>query len=357
MHFGNPTALWLLALWPALAWLGWLSLRWRDRAAARLGSPDLVARLYPPTVRLWRRHRLLLALAATLLLTIAAARPQYGRIEKSIKSYGVNVLIGLDCSRSMLAEDVDPNRLDAARDSFAWLIRSLRGNRVGVMAFAGDAILNCPMTLDEEMALQILEALDTTTVGAPGTDLGRAIDTAAGAFERGAGQGARVLILITDGEDNEGKGLEAVKRAADLGIVLDAIGIGTETGSPLRADDGGFKEDAEGRMVNTRLSMDTLHAMAEATGGRAYAAGNAPRAAIDRVAAHIEQLEKAELQTRVRIIHQDRYAWFVAPALALLILMLLLRPAPPERVPLPAIPLKKAAPEKAGATDSTPSRA
>jgi Ca-activated chloride channel family protein len=329
MHFGNPTALWLIALWPVLAALGWLALRARDRVAARLGSPALVGRLYPSSVRLWRRRRVLLALTAILLLTVAAARPQYGEVEKSMQSFGVNVLIGLDCSRSMLAEDAPPNRLEAARSGFNSLLGSLRGNRVGVMAFAGDAVLNCPMTLDDVMARRILEALDTQTVGVPGTDLGRAIDVAIGAFDRGAVRGARVMILVTDGEDNEGKGLTAAQRAAEHDIVIDAIGIGTETGSPLREQDGGFKEDADGKMVNSRRRMETLQAIAEATGGRAIAAGANPRAAIDAVAAHVTRLEKSEMESRKRVIHLDRFHWLAAPALALLVLMLLL-PAEPR---------------------------
>jgi Ca-activated chloride channel family protein len=329
MHFGNPQALWLLILWPALAALGWAALRRQRRVAARLGSPEVVERLYPPSVVAWRRRRLAAGLAAMALLMLAAARPQYGEVERTIRAHGTNVLIALDCSKSMLAEDVAPSRLEAARGALGWLLRSLEGNRVGVMAFAGDAILNCPMTLDSGMADTILKALDTGTVGAPGTDLGRAIDVATAAFERGAGQGGRVLVLVTDGEDLGAKALEAARRAAKKGIVIDAIGIGSERGAPLRNANGDFKEDASGAKVNTRLRMDILSQATRATGGLALEAGADPQAAIDQVAAHVAAMQKAEMETRRRVVHQDRFVWAIVPALMLLALMLVDRPRSP----------------------------
>jgi Ca-activated chloride channel family protein len=330
MHFGNPQALWLLILWPFLAALGWAALRRQGRVAARLGTPAVVARLYPTSVATWRRRRLAVGLAAMALLMLAAARPQYGEVERTIRAHGTNVLIALDCSKSMLAEDVAPNRLEAARGALGWLLRSLEGNRVGVMAFAGDAIVNCPMTLDSGMAGTILKALDTTTIGAPGTDLGRAIDVATGAFERGAGQGGRVLVLVTDGEDLGAKALEAARRAAQKGIVIDAIGIGAERGAPLRDENGGFKEDASGAKVNSRLRMDILAQATRATGGVAIEAGADPQAAIDQVAACVAAMQKAEMETRRRVVRQDRFVWAIVPALMLLAWLLADRPRQPD---------------------------
>lgn len=350
MNFGNPDALWLLVLWPVVALIGWWALRGRDRAAARLGSPELLARLYPLSVRRWRRRRLMLALLATLLLMLAAARPQYGEVERTIRGQGINVMVALDLSRSMLAQDVEPTRLEAARESFMQLLLALRGNRVGVLAFAGDAFVACPMTLDVDMAQTILSALDTGTIGEQGTDIGRAIDVAIGAFERGAVEGGRALILITDGEDLEGEGAAAAARAAAAVIVIHAIGIGTELGGPIPLEEGGFQEDPSGQKVNTQMQLETLRAIAQAAGGQAFAAGDDPRAAIRSVTSLLHDLERTSLESRTRIVRVDRFRWFVVPALALLMLMLVLRPEPTlRRVP------SSAGGARAAATGAPPS--
>src|SRR5688572_2233668 len=130
MHFGNPQFLWLLLLWPVLAWLGWLALRWRNRVLERIGQPPLVTRLYPDSVGRWRRRQLLMALVAVGLVMIAAARPQYGKIEQTIRSIGANVIIALDCSNSMKAKDIQPtpqdmqpSRMKAAKQSLELLLR------------------------------------------------------------------------------------------------------------------------------------------------------------------------------------------------------------------------------------------
>ena len=346
MHFGNPQALWLLPVWLLLAVAGIRALAWRVRIARRIGQPELVGRLYPPEIRRWRRRRLILALAALLLLTVAAARPQYGRIERTLRSVGTNLLIALDCSRSMDAQDVQPSRIEAAKRSLELLLHRLAGNRVGLAAFAGEAILVCPMTLDQEMAVMALQNMDTETVGEPGTNIGAAIDLASEAFERSTPEGGRAMILLTDGEDRDGKGLDAARRAKLKNVKIYLIGIGTTRGAPLleKNDEGktggGFMEDpATGNKVNTRLRMDTLDAIAKATGGAAFAANDAPALAVDRVAQQIESLQKTDLESRKQVLYQDRFQWFLAPALLLILWMILLRPAPtrPEQ-DHPALP-------------------
>ena len=344
MHFGNPHLLYLLPVWVLLAILGGRALAWRTRVARRIGQPELVDRLYPAAVRRWRRRRLILALAALLLLIIAATRPQYGKIERSIHSVGTNVLIALDCSGSMDADDVPPTRLEAAKRSLEMMLHRLTGNRTGIIAFAGEALLQCPMTLDQEMTSLVLSNLDTEAVNVGGTDLGAAIDVAATAFDRGAPEGGRALVLITDGEDLEGKAAAAAKRAKEKKVRIYAIGIGTSRGTPLlekkreplnarpdappRSSAGGFKEDpTTGNKVNTRLRMDTLEEIARLTGGTAYAAEDAPALAVDNVAKQIETLQRIDLDARKQVLYQDRFQWFLAPALLLIFWMILLRPA------------------------------
>ena len=330
MHFGNPDALWLMLLWPVLLLLGWLTLRWRARTAGRIGEPELLARLYPASVRRWRRRRMLAWWIALLLLLFAASRPQYGKITQTIRSQGVNVIIALDCSPSMEAADMNPSRLARAKRDMKTLLSGLTGNRVGVVAFAGTAFLQCPMTLDRALAGKILDSIDTTSVGVPGTDIGQAIHVSAEALERGADDGGRALVLITDGEDNEGQGIEQAKQAAEHGLVIYALGFGSPRGSTLSDPEGGFKEDSQGNKVNTRLDMSTLEQIAQATGGVAYQAGDAPRQAIDDIAYRISQQQKTELERRRENVYQDRFHWFLLPALLLLLWAAISRPEQPE---------------------------
>lgn len=333
MHFGNPQILWLFLAWPLLAWLGWSALAWRRRVAGRIGQPELLGRLYPLSADRWRRRRLALALAAALLLIAAASRPQYGRIVQTTRSVGTNVLIALDCSASMRAQDVPPSRIERAKESLDLLLHRLQDDRVGIVAFAGVAFLQCPMTLDHGMASLILKSLDTGAIGVPGTDIGGAIQTAAQAFERGAGEGGRALVLLTDGEDLAGKALDAARDAAAKKIKIYAVGIGTARGAPLMEEGGkgGFKEDTTGAKVNTKLHMETLQKIAESTGGAAFDAENAPGPAVEAIARLIARQEKAELDSRQQILYQDRFQWFLTPALILILCLMLLRPEPARR--------------------------
>lgn len=331
MHFGNPQLLWLLLAWPALAWLGWWSLARRRRLVQRMGESQVLERLYPEAVRVWRRRRVILWLAVLALLTVAAARPQYGRIERAWKSMGTHVLIALDCSPSMAADDVIPNRLERAKRSVRRLMRDLRGNRVGIVAFAGVGLLQCPMTLDHSLALLVLDAMDTETIGVPGTDLGAAIRVAVDAFERGTVQGGRALVLITDGEDHQGAWRETAREAAEKGVHIYAIGIGTDDGSTLRNPDQSLKEDSEGHKVNTRLDMGTLQELASITNGAAFEAGGAPARVVEAISRMIQNQEKSEFESKRHTIYQDRFDWFLVPAL-FLIVWLLLNHAPPTKI-------------------------
>jgi Ca-activated chloride channel homolog len=333
VHFGNPQLLWLLLAWPPLLWLGQWSLAWRRRLEQRLGQPALLGRLHPASVVGWRRRRLGLLSAAVLLLIVAAARPQYGQIEQTLRSMGVNVLVAMDCSASMRARDAQPtlgaqspSRLDWAKQSLQWIIRQIHGDRIGIISFAGDAFLQCPLTLDYDLAGVVLDALDSHTVSRQGTDLGRAIDVASEAFAHGAEDGGKALVLITDGEDNEGHALEATRRAAAKGIVIYAIGVGSERGAPITGDNGQFMADKSGAKVNSQLRMDALEAIAKETGGVAYQAGTSPGIIAEKIAERIQGQEQAEMESRRQIMYQDRFQWFLWPALLLIVWALLSRP-------------------------------
>lgn len=340
MQWGNPTALWTLLIVPLAALVAWWAARRRRGAVQKLGTAELVDRLYAESVRRWRLRKTLAALAALLLLCLGAARPQYGRVEQTVRRAGIDIILAVDVSASMLAGDLEPHRLARAREALARLLGRLRGNRIGIIAFAGDAFLLCPMTQDSAIAKMVLESIDERTVGVQGTDLGRVIEVAQGAFKRG-GDGSHVLVLITDGEDNEARGLAAATEAAET-LRIYAVGIGTERGAPVPEGRQGYKESAGGGKVVSRLDMQTLSAIARETGGTAYAVGDNPAAAVGIVADEIDQLEKIMQESRKFVIYQDRYGWFVVPAMALMLWLLLSRPQQATQ-PRPALDLTPAA--------------
>lgn len=325
MQFGNPIALWFLALIPAVLGLGWYAQRRRNHAADRFGSGEVVARLYSDSIRAWRVRKIIVASLAFGLLALAAARPQYGKIEQNIVKGSIDVIVAIDLSPSMLATDVKPNRLDKAKKNMRRLVRRLSGNRVGIVAFAGEALLVCPMTIDSGLASLVLRSLDVDTIGAKGTDLGRAIDVSIDAFTRG-GDGSRVLVLLTDGEDNEGRGVAAARRAKREGVRIFAIGIGTSRGAPVPDGKGGYKGGFIGGKLVSRLDMGALNKIAQSTGGAAYDAGNDPAAAINFIALQVAGMNQAERDSKTFVIHRDRFGWFVAPALLLLAWLAVTKP-------------------------------
>lgn len=342
MHFGNPLALWALTALPLLALLAWWGQRRRRRAIERIGESGLITQLVPAEIARWRKRRIYIALAVFTLLALASARPQYGQIEQTIKRAGVDVIVAIDTSRSMLAPDVEPNRLTRAKESLYRLVNRLRGNRIGIIAFAGEAFLLCPMTHDVSLASLVLEAVDEDSVGVQGTDLGKAIEVARGAFERSS-VGTPVLVLLTDGEDNEGRGRLAAEEAAKAGIVIHCIGIGTDRGAPVPEivpeQDGNanapikYKVDEFGTSVVSRMNFSSLETISEMTGGQAYVAGDNPISAVNSISLRIDRMEKSDVESKKMMIYQDRFGWFVAPAIVLLSWLLLTRPRPNHRRP------------------------
>lgn len=332
MNFGNPAALWALFLLPVAGGIGWLGVARGQTLIATLGTPSVVERLFPPTVARWRRRRVMGSLAVLLLLTIAAARPQYGRIEQTLHRRSVDIMIAIDTSPSMLVADVAPDRLTQAKDIVRRLSVSLRGNRVGIIAFAGDAFMLCPLTLDYSIANLIVDSIDATSVPIAGTDFGRVIDIASGAFER-EGSANPALIIISDGEDNEGRGLIAAAQAARKNLRIYTIGVGTERGAPVPDGRGGYKELPDGSKVLSRLDSEGLAAIAAQGGGLARNSGDGMAASVDAIVKDIRGLDEARVEARKIVIYQDRFSWFVIPAAALLVWLLLTKPEQPARRP------------------------
>ncbi len=322
MRFAHPQILWLLLAVGAFGFWAWLRTRGGRKALEEALGPVMAVRLTSHLrwdLAMWAR---LLPVVALGLLVLAAARPQRGSKVVEATRKGVDVIVCLDVSESMMAEDLRPSRLERARHEIARLIDLLKGDRLGLVAFAGAAFVQCPLTLDYAAAKMFLEYMTPDLIPEPGTDLGEAISVAVRAFgEDEQSAGTRALVLISDGEDH-GQGLEAaLEKAQRARVRIFAVGIGSEEGEPIPVYDEagnfkGHKRDRQGKVVLTRLDEESLKRAAAATGGLYVRAGAS--LGLERVAAEIEKMEKRELKGGLRILYEDRYAYFVWPALLLL---------------------------------------
>lgn len=323
MHFGEPRALLLLLMVPLLGvFMAFVRVR-RRRLLRRFGQEDLVARLLdaPGTGRWFSRAALLLL--GTAALALALARPQWGKKVEEVHRKGVDVIIAMDVSSSMLAEDVKPSRLAQAREEVASLIDALDGDRVGLVAFAGEATLACPLTLDYSAAKVFLDVLDPGLIPVPGTAIASAIRKSAAAFG-GTEKRFKVLVVITDGEDHEHDAVAAAREAAKQGVVLYTLGVGTGAGSPIPVREAGgavtgFRKDREGRIVTTRLDPLKLAEIAEAAGGR-YLPLTPEGREIREIQDRIARMEHRDVSSRFITTYEERYQIPLAVALGALIL-------------------------------------
>ncbi len=316
MTFAAPGWLWGLALLPLLALLLWLERRARRHRLARFAAPGTAERiaLVEPSARPLVRGFLLVLAAGMVFL--ALARPRWGETEEELHVRGLDLVIALDLSRSMLAEDLAPSRLVVARAIARELAEKLPSDRVALVGFAGTAATLCPPTLDRGALALYLDAADPSVFGAQGTDLGAAIDEARRLFARHA-RARKVLVILSDGEDLAGHGLAAAKRAADEGITIYAIGVGTPRGGPVPVLDDTGKlvgyEEEHGRVVTSRLDEGTLAAVARAGGG-AYARATGFGEGVDRVVEALARLQRNDLGATLPRRRAERYRWPLALA-------------------------------------------
>jgi Ca-activated chloride channel homolog len=352
MKFARIEMLFLIWAVPllCLAWIyGW---RRRRRILRTFAAPRTLAGIVPAGITPRRRWGAVLALAAALCLATAMSGPQYGFHWQEVERRGVDIVIALDCSRSMLATDIQPNRLDRAKREIYDLLTMLEGDRVGLTAFSGTAFLQCPLTIDYQAFNLFLEVLTPDYLPVGGTDLAAALRTAQGAFDPKA-PAEKAVILITDGE-NTGPDdpLQTARDAQKAGIKLFCIGVGSNDGVPVPAAQGGFKKDATGRIVLSRLDESLLTRMALATGG-GYVRSVAGDMDLDTI--YREQIrghmKAATVHGGRKQVWSDRFQWPLALAVlfmfiirwmpsvkkaaaVLLLLTLITAPAPARAGPL-----------------------
>ncbi len=323
MRFAEPDFLWCLFTLPLFALLFVYAYHRRKKLAARFVSLSMLPKL-STSVSPWRRlTKILLLLLALAFLFVALARPQWGHKMEHIERRGLDLVLLQDISLSMLAEDIKPNRLVRSRHEIAAFLESLSGDRVGLVAFSGEAQVMVPLTLDYGTVQMMLQELNPGWL-MPGTNLESAIRKGMQLFKNSGGAGKySVMILMSDGEELEAEAVNAAKEAAELGIRIYTVGIGSREGVPIpvktKSGEVAYKKDVQGNIVTTRLEEGTLQEIANVTGGL-YFYANPSEFQLQKVLTEIASLEKKEQATDRLENYQDRYQIFLGLA-ALLFLV------------------------------------
>jgi Ca-activated chloride channel family protein len=331
MTFANPT--YLFCFIPLLLFglfLAVLAKRYRA-AVARLGTPELIDKLSATVNRRGRSWRIKLWFVALVFLTIALARPQWGSQVEYIERRGVEIMVVLDISESMLAEDFKPNRLARAKLEINELLERLEGNEVGLVLFSGAAFVQFPLTSDFATARMFLDAAQPELISRAGTALAEAIEIAITGFNEDRAT-QKVIVLLTDGENHEGDALAAAQQAAEQGIIAYTIGFGSPDGEPIpQYDQVGnlidYKRDRQGELVLTRLDEVGLQQIALLTEGRYFRAAADGRE-VGFLAEEIGKLETSELESRFETRGVERFQWFLFIAIIALIVIELI----PDRI-------------------------
>ena len=316
-RFANSEYLYLLLLIPVLAIIYALVARRRRHLLAMFGNLELLQGLMPDFSRGRLRLKFVLYLLAFACVVLAAARPQFGSKLREEKSKGVEMMLVVDVSNSMLAEDFEPNRLERTKYAIGKLFEGLHQERVGLVAFAGEPKVQLPITSDYRMAQAFAKRLSPSLVGEQGTAVGKALQLATLSFSSQSEQ-SRVIVLITDGENHEDDAVEAARVAKEQGIRIYTIGIGTPEGAPIKID-GEFVKDEDGQMVVSKLGEQMLEQIASITDG-AYVRATKQSIGLEEIVKSINEMEKSELSTVRYEEYNEQYQYLLAVALSLLLL-------------------------------------
>ncbi|MGI9115298.1 MAG: VWA domain-containing protein [Chthoniobacterales bacterium] len=317
MSFGAPIWFWALAILPVFVLL---YLKNERRSAALLRefvSPRLLPQLAGNIDRVRRALRFGFVLLALALAIIALAKPRWGYTYEDVKRRGLDLLIAVDTSRSMLSNDVAPNRLARVKLAAQDLITELNGDRVGLIAFAGRAFLQAPLTIDYDAAVESINDLDTKTIPEGGSNISEAIRLAASTFGKSA-MGNRALIIFTDGEELNGDAVQEAKKAAQAGVKIFTVGVGTPQGSLIPVENG-FVKDPKGQVVKSKLDENRLREIANATGGMYLHLESGPQTMRQLYGEGLSKLQAAEIDARLSQRPIERYEWPLGAAIIALI--------------------------------------
>lgn len=325
-RFEDSTYLWALAALPILTLFFFVAWRLRKQALARFGGEHIVRRLAPGLSRYKHIVKFSLLSVAFLLMIVALANPQWGSQRQAVKRKGIELMIALDISQSMLAKDVSPSRLEKAKHFSKGLVDKLKGNQIGLISFACNAYPSVPLTSDYHFIKQVVATANTRQAGAQGTSIGAAIDLAERTFDPES-ETHKAIIIITDGEDQDGLAASQAQAAHDNGTLIYTVGVGSREGGFIPVRKGGredFLRDQGGTPVRTKLSSETLEEVARSGGGAYFKLANDPEELAAALLERIDTIEKREYEQRVFSSYESYFQPFIALALLFLIVEFIL---------------------------------
>ena len=327
-RFEHPNRLWLLSVILLLN-IAWISNRiWRNKALNNFAKIETIHHIHAGFSNFRSSVKYFLFRTAFGLLIIASANPQYGENEKTVESKGIDIMIALDISRSMMAEDIVNNysRLDLAKLAIGKLMNELRGDHVGIVVFAGEAYKQLPLTPDYHVAKLFLKSIGTDMISSQGTDIGNAIDLCMSSFDLEKNTNKAILIM-SDGEDHEEMAVNAANDASNQNVVICTIGMGTDKGVPIpvykRGKKIGNKKDKENSTVLTKLNEENLIQIAQAGNGT-YSRAQGLNLNLRKIVDRLNAIERTTLKKEKYSTYDDQFQWFLIPAFILLFLELII---------------------------------
>lgn len=326
IRFAYPIFLWLLVFLPVFGLLFWARMNWKRKAIKRFGEHALMQRLMPDMSFNRVRLKFFLMAAAFLMLVLGLSDPQIGSRYEEVKRQGVDLVIALDVSNSMMAQDIRPSRLERAKQAILRLLDRLEDDRIAVVIFAGEAHLQLPFTNDYAAARLFVSGVSSDNIGVQGTAIGAAIEMSVQALPKSSLRN-RAIIVISDGENHEDDAQEAARQARDKNIFVHTIGIGSEQGAPIpvieESGQNGYLRSESGDPVISAMNPAMLADVAREGGGKYVQASNSD-VGLEGLFDQISTMQKAELGTRNFTEYEDRFQYFLALALVFLLLDLLL---------------------------------
>jgi len=318
--------IYLLCILPLLWVIYALLVRWKRKTQNSFARPELLELLSPNRSKFKPTFKIILLSLSIVSLVLGLMNPKIGTQLETVKREGVDIVFAMDVSRSMLAEDIAPNRIEKSKRLVSAIINQLASDRVGIIAYAAQAVPQLPITTDYAAAKMFLQALNTDMLSSQGTALDSAIDLA-GTFFDDEDQTNRVIFLISDGEDHSEEASNAASRAAKLGIKIFTFGVGTESGAPIPLKRNGiiesYKKDSDGEVVITKLNQNILQNIAASTGG-IYQDGNNTQKVLDFVSEQLKAMDKKEFEAKKFVSFKDRFQAFLLAALIFLLIDLFL---------------------------------
>ena len=318
--------IYLLFIIPLLWCTYALLVRWKRKTQNNFARPELLELLSPNRSKFKPTFKIILLSLSIVSLVLGLMNPKIGTQLETVKREGVDIVFAMDVSRSMLAEDIAPNRIEKSKRLVSAIINQLASDRVGIIAYAAQAVPQLPITTDYAAAKMFLQALNTDMLSSQGTALDSAIDLA-GTFFDDEDQTNRVIFLISDGEDHSEEASNAASRAAKLGIKIFTFGVGTESGAPIPLKRNGiiesYKKDSDGEVVITKLNQNILQNIAASTGG-IYQDGNNTQKVLDFVSEQLKAMDKKEFEAKKFVSFKDRFQAFLLAALIFLLIDLFL---------------------------------